>query len=362
MRRPSASNVESFVRCGASHLLPQHDSYQEKTERGSDGHALLADFVNKVPGSLKRMELAIPGLGSAIEEHISNIEAITAEEAYVVDVKAKTSKLLGINIGRKYEEALGRKLKPYEICTSLDVHGRKGETLRWIRDFKFGVYHSWWQLWIQAMAVMWSMRDSAGEQAAAVVDAGFLFVDSFSSEEVSITQDSRLIYLHEADAQAGVLMDAFGRADAMQHAMKKGLHYSDLQVTEGKWCQYCGAFPHCPAKWRLAKSMLSMDMIGNIEELSLEQCGEAWLKLSEVKKNVIEKMEATLKTRMRVEGGFPLKDEPKKMLKMCPMPGRTSIDREGAIHMLRDRGASDDEIRGLVKRGESYETVRKVNR
>jgi hypothetical protein len=348
VKRPSASNAEAFVRCTASHVLPQHESYAAKTERGTGGHTLLANVINRFPNAAAKLEEEFPGLAAELVEAMDGVEAAVSEEAYVVDVQARTSAFLGTNIDRKYEEALGRPLNPYEICTSIDVHGRRGGK-RWVRDFKFGVYHGWWQLYIQAMAVLWL----PGREEETEVDAGFTFIEDRDGV-LSMTSDAKTLYVIDLDQRASELMAAFEKAKELDK-----LRPEDMLVVEGKWCQYCGAFPHCPAKWRLAKAMLGADLIGNVDALTPSQCGEAWLKLGEVKRNVIEKLEAALKERMRTEGGFPL--EGGKRLKVVPMPGRLGFDQQGAIALLEELGANENQIAALVKRGESFDSVRKVN-
>ncbi len=350
MKRPSASNAEAFVRCTASHVLPQHESYHEKTEKGTDGHKLLTDVINRFPGAALRLETAMPGMLSKLNDEMHGVEAAVSEEAYVVDVQARTSILLGTNIDRKYVETLGRALKPFEICCSLDVHGRKGPR-RWVRDFKFGIYHSWWQLYIQAMAVLWL----PGREDDHEVDAGFTFIEDYGGS-IAVTEDTRTLYLSDLDEHAAEMMRSFKYAERLEKMLERG---EDVPVTEGKWCQYCGAFPHCPAKWRLAREMLTLDVSDKLGAMSLEECGAAWVKLTEVKNNIIKKMETALKERMRAEGGFPLGEG--KMLKVLPQQGRLGFDKEGAIELLKRLGASEDEILPLIKRGDSFDTVRKVN-
>ena len=348
MKRPSASNAEAFVRCTASHVLPQHESYAEKTERGTDGHALLTNVINRLPGAAAKLEAEMPGLMRLLSDSMDGVEAAVGEEAYVVDVESRTSTFVGTNIGREYEKALGRPMKPYELGVSLDVHGRLGG-VRWVRDFKFGVYHGWWQLYVQAMAVLWA----PGRENESSVDAGFLFIED-RNDSLSITEDSTRLYLYELDARAADLMAAFAKAKELEK-----LTHTNMPVVEGKWCQYCGAFPYCPAKWKLAKAMLSLDVVGDVSALTPAQCGEAWLKLAEVKKNVIEKLQESLKERLRTEGSFPL--EQGKKLRLTQMPGRLGFDQPGAIALLEELGATENQIAALVKRGEPFDTVRKVN-
>jgi hypothetical protein len=358
VKRPSASNAEAFVRCTASHVLPQHESYQSYTEAGTDGHKLLCDYYNRVPGAFERLEGSLRGLQSQLDELFGDIESITAEDAYVVDLEKRTSIYLGRNIDRQYEKALGRKLRDFEICTSLDVRGRSFVGQRaWIRDFKFGITSSWWQLYIQAMAVLWlpTPADQEGE-----VDAGFVFIED-RDDCITLTVDEATLYLVDLDMHADTMMEAFRYAERIEAELEQGLTaHATLKTVEGKWCTYCGAFPHCPSKWKLAKSMLSLDIVDNIAALTTEQCGDAWLKLAEIKKNIIDKTEKALKERMRAEKGFPLPDG--KILKVMPMPARLGFDKDGAIALLQRLGASQEEIVSLIKRGEAYDQVRKVNR
>ena len=355
MKRPSASNAEAFVRCTVSHVLPQHESYQAYTESGTDGHRLLCAVYNRVPGAEERCEAALPGLLTRLDEVMPDVNNMTAEDAYVVDLESRTSRYLGRNIDRQYEKALGRKLGAYEICASLDVLGRK-HGKHWLRDFKFGITSSWWQLYIQAMAILWlPNHDQDGE-----VDAGFIFVED-RDDTITVTTDEATLYLVDLDTRADEMMEAFRYAERIEAELEQGLvTQASLRTVEGKWCTYCGAFPHCPSKWKLAKSMLSLDIVNNIAALTTEQCGDAWLKLAEIKKNIVKKTEDALKTRMRAEGGFPLPDG--KMLKALPMAGRLGFDKDGAIELLKRLGATHDEIVSLIKRGEDFDQVRKVNR
>lgn len=356
MKRTSASTAEAFVRCSASHILPQHESYGEANESGAEGHELLCAYYNKVPGSQERLELKLPHLPTKLAKLVGHVEHVTAEDAYVVNVEKRTSQYLGRNIGRQYEKALGRRLEPFEICASLDLVGKRADGTPWLRDFKFGITSSWWQLYIQAMAILWLPNVVDQHE----VDAGFIFIED-RDDSITITTDEASLYVVDLDQRADDMMDAFNVAERIGHELEQGIaNHSSLKTVEGKWCTYCGAFPHCPSKWKLAKSMLSLDIVDNIAALTAEQCGDAWLKLAEIKKNIVKKTEDALKERMRAEGGFPLPDG--KLLKVLPMPGRLGFDKEGAIELLHRLGATEDDIVPLIKRGEAFDTVRKVNK
>lgn len=365
MKQPSASNAEAFVRCTSSHVLPQHDSYHERTDKGTHGHTLLCAVINRMPGAAGRLEAELPGLHQKLAETMDGVSEAVGEEAYVVDIDKRTSTFVGQDIGREYEKALGRKFTKYEMGASLDARGRRKD-MPWIRDFKFGIYSSWWQLYIQSMAILWRKGSADVE-----VDAGFMHIED-RDDNITVTEDTAVIYLSDLDERADDLMEAYARADGLERQLASGTHYSDLKVVEGKWCQYCGAFPHCPAKWKLAKSMLDLDVVNHIGALTLEQCGAAWLKIGEVKKNLIEKMEDALKVRMEREGGFPLPDG--KLLKVLPMPGRKSLDKEAlanifekynnlAVEYTKVTGVPlrKEEAESVLKVGDGYGQVRKVN-
>jgi hypothetical protein len=336
-------------------VLPQHEAHSSYSEGGTNGHALLCGVVNRVPGAAAKLEQEIPGLHEKIAVEMDGVSDATGEDAYCVDLETRTSIYLGRNIDRKYEQALGRRLNAFEICTSLDVKGRKDGRI-WVRDFKFGITSSWWQLYIQAMALLWL----PGFEQEGEVDGGFIFIED-RDDYITVTNDTATLYMVDLDARADELMDAFRTAERIEAELEQGLiSQSTVKTVEGKWCTYCGAFPHCPSKWKLAKSMLSLDIVDHIGALTLEQCGDAWLKLAEIKKNIVKKTEDALKERMRAEGGFPLPDG--KILKVMPMPGRLGFDKEGAVELLRQLGADRDQISQFVKRGEGYDQVRKVGR
>ncbi len=356
MKHPSASTAEAFFMCSASHVLPQHDSYASYTEKGTEGHHLLCEVANRVPGAAGRLEEELPTLHEKIALEMDGVSEAAGEDAYCVDLEKRTSVYLGRNINRQYVQKLGRPLGEFEICTSLDVRGRKDGRL-WLRDFKFGTTSSWWQLYIQSMALLWQvpMAEQEGE-----VDGGFIFIED-RDDYITVTNDTATLYLVDLDQRADELMAAFRLARRIDSELSQGLiKPTDIKTVEGKWCTYCGAFPHCPSKWKLAKSMLSLDIVDHIDALTLDECGSAWLKLAEIKKNIVKRTEDALKERMRAEGGFPLPDG--KMLKVMPMPGRLGFDKEGAVELLLRLGADRDEIATFVKRGEGFDQVRKVNR
>ncbi len=357
MKQPSASNAEAFVRCTASHVLPQHEHYSELSENGTDGHALIAALISKEPNAAAKLAKRYPNLGFKLQEMTQGVGFLTAETAYVVDVQKRTSVYLGKNIGRDYAGKLGRELAEYEVGTSLDMQGLR-DGVWWIRDTKFGTHSSWWQLYIQAMAVLWQDA-GAVDAASAQVDAGFIHILE-QEDGTIVTDDTAILYLMDLDDRADEMMTAFGRAKSLERQLEAGTSPADLKVVEGAWCKYCAAFPHCPAKWKLAKSMLELDVVGHIAALSPEQCGAAWLKLKEIEKNIIGKTKDALRQRMAVEGGFPLENG--KQLRVIQVNGRASLDREATMALLNEKGATGSEIDGLFKQGKPFDMVKEMKR
>jgi hypothetical protein len=331
MKRPSASNVESFVMCTASHVLPQHEVFASYTLKGTAGHEPLAAKINNRVSSDQdaiRMTAKFP-----LAELLQGVTDIRAEVAYAVDVKTKRSRLIGIDVGRNYGV-----LGPYEIGVTIDVEGM-AEGAPWIRDWKFGRTSSWWQAYVQAMAVLWR----PGMEGHSEVDAGFVYIDG-DTGGADYHQDASILYLSDLDERAEEIVKALARAEQMAADLKA---QQSIKTTEGSWCTYCGAYPYCPSKTRLVRAML-MDL-GDFDQtialLSPEQCGSAWQKLKEIQK-LAAKLEDTLKTRMEAEP-FPLPNG--KVLRMVETKGWPYFDKDRTYSLLREKGASETEIKNAMK-------------
>lgn len=351
MKRPSASSAETFVTCPASVVLPQHDSYSDAAEIGTEGHSLIANLIDKKPGAADMLVQRYPNLGFKLAGKLEGVETIKAETAYVVDVEKRTAVAVGQCIGRKYEKALGRPMANFEMGTSLDLEGSSGRP--WIRDLKFGTYHSWWQLTVQAMAICWSTGQ-------AEVDVGFLFIDEDGVGDVEIHEESRVLYLMDLDNAADQLLDAFRRATQLHLDMSKDGPAS-LPTVEGKHCTYCGAYPHCPSKWKLAKAMMGeLDISASVAAMAPEALGALWKKLGEFEKNQIKKTKDAIKERLRVEGPMPTTEG--KAIKLITMAGRDSLDRSATLALLKAKGATREEIDTLFRTGADYSKVQEVNR
>ena len=357
MRRASGSGAETLAMCPASIVLPAHEHHDPGfREKGTANHALMTNVVNGRPGAMAELSKRFPGLGFQLAEHVPHVDSATAEAAYVVDMKKRTSTFLGLDIGRAYATKLGRPLEKYEMGVSLDFAGiANGRHV--VRDWKFGIYSSWWQLYVQAMAVLWV----PGQTGCFEVDAGFVHIVKDGDDEdteARVFSDTAMLYLVDLDERADEIVRATDEAWAMAAEVAAGRDASTLPTREGKWCEYCAAYPHCPSKWKLARSLVELDMSGAVMGLTPEQCGAAYKKLIEVEKNIIKKMKDSLKHRLKLEGEFPLPSG--KRLRMVQMPGRESLDRPKLMNLLWAKGATPQEINECFSTGAPFQTIKET--
>lgn len=327
---PSASSAESFVQCTASHVLPGSPTQTVQAVAGTKSHEPVAKAIN---------------YGGA---QIEDISELRAETAYVVDVKERTSRFIGQDIGRDYG-----KLEPYEMGVTLDAEGRlTGDTL-WCRDWKFGTYAQEMQLYVQAMALLWRP-----EEKAILVNAGFVFLREKGRPEPDPDDPNGEVVLPlmgrmEIEEKADELVAAFDRVGRIHDVIRSG---GQPALNQGSWCRYCPALDRCPAKNSLIRSALGQ--LGEVEEkfasLTAVQCGQAWEKLKEIKR-LAEKVENTLKTRLETDGVFPLSGG--KEVYLLPMKGRASYDMEKVNELFDELDVSPGRRSLLMKRGAEFTKV-----
>jgi hypothetical protein len=351
-KQPSASNAEAFVMCGASHVLPQSDTTGDWMARGNEGHEALAAKINGRPpkdGTARGEELISK---FPLETVLKGVDksTIDAEMAFAVNVKTKTVRILGRDIGRAYGD-----LQDFEIPTTLDVVGMK-DGQPWIRDWKFGKSSSWWQLLVQAMAVAYGA--SADDEPADYVDAGFVMIEGETGGRV-YHEDARIITLDEIDGAAEKLLESWGRVARMATDLKNRGQIPP--TTSGAWCTFCGAYPYCPNKWQMAKALLGEvstmgpDMIAALDRT---QMGVLWAKINEAKRMLETAQEAVKGAALREEQGIPLPNG--KRLVMVEAQGRKSIDADLAAQTIRRLGGTQEDVDKIMKRGRPYTVAKEM--
>lgn len=350
-RTPSASKAEAFLKCPSSAILPGADRGGEHRDVGTEAHEALAGVINKrVPQTTLRGILAIRDfdLGAVLKKSDTH----KAEAAYAVNVKTKTSRFLGLDLGRNYGP-----LKPFEIPCTIDVHGLTREGRRpWIRDWKFGSYASWTQVLVQCAAVMYGdiEDDPEGE-----CDAGFCFIDP-DTHGADHFEDSRIVHLEEVDQCIEGLYQAW--CEIEEHAAA----WRDEQIvppaTIGAWCKYCPSIVSCPSQMSMVKALTDTSvrdiMVEKLGELSPVELGNAWAKTRQIR-DLLERIEDAIKAAA-TQSPVPLPSG--KVLRMVEASGRSNIDKGLAYALVRRLGGTDEDFKSIVKRGKPYMTAKETKK
>lgn len=335
---PSASKAEMFVECTASHVLGQAPARSEQADRGTEGHRPLTDTINGTGQTLQEERDRVVRL----LREFTNVpmSSMRAEAAYVVNVRDRTSRLVGVDIGRAYG-----KLGPYDFPVSLDVEAVVDEDTVWIRDWKFGTYSNVWQLHVQAMAVLFPEPGPKPPKAPSqfMVDAGFVYFE----EGRKPREETYAIGLMDLDEKAEQLAKAFDRVKYITDTIRNG---GTPRLSQGPWCKYCPAQDHCPAKWSMIRAALGemqgMDSI--VEAMTLEKCGQAWHWVKEVEK-FRKKAETVLRDRLEREGGFPLPNG--KTLVLEQRSGKKTVDMKRTMALLEELGATEEQKSSVINVG-----------
>ena len=119
-----------------------------------------------------------------------------------------------------------------------------------------------------------------------------------------------------------------------------------LTVTTGDWCTYCHSMAWCPEKTRLARAMVAdlSDLEQRIAELPAELAGAAWRKADQAH-GILKRIYAALEERAHLEW---LPTEPGKVVRPIQYE-QESFSRDGALVLLRELGATDEQIGTLYR-------------
>lgn len=334
-RDPSGSNTEAFVECTSSHVLPQHDARTGRANRGTDGHDYLTAVINQRP--LDRVDGAKYADKFPFKEALEGVGLTRSETAYVVNVKKRTSRFVGIELDRKYPP-----LEDYEIPLSIDVEGFKGG-MPWLRDAKFGTYASQAQLLMQGMAL--AFHGPERPHPAHEVDVGFWFIDP-DTHGAKYEVDARVLTLEELDDRAALLVKAFDRVKDLHAVLVAG---SSPRTVEGPWCTYCGALPHCPSKMKLVRALIDgeFNVHEQIATMTPAQRGEAWVKYQSAKR-LVEKIGDSFKELVETTNQpIPLANG--KLVQLSKTKGWAYFDKDKTTTLLKKLGARPDQISSAMK-------------
>lgn len=350
--RPSASSLHRLVQCAASHVLVSADSSGSAAETGTLVHA----YLDAVITAHRTNETAKFDAGSSemaqklqrlpVLEMVAGLDIIETEYAYVWDARDGSPRRLGrLEAARDYG-----KLGEWEIPCTIDVIGRSKATGRLVvKDWKtgkdLGDPAESWQLTLGALCV-----DDGGEG----VEVQYHYVDL---EQGTHRVESAIIQ--------GPTLDE--RADALRRVMAgylraKGEYAEGAipNVREGAWCAYCPAMHVCHAKTSMVRAFSGElatieTAIGAMEP---EQAGATWTKVKEYGR-LLERAEDALKLRAQVE---PLPLPGGKVLRMIECDGREYMHKDSTLALLKELGATEEQIRCVTNRGRSYLKAQETKR
>jgi hypothetical protein len=344
----SASSIERMLACPASCVLPQVDSTSDDADAGHAKHAYVnavltgtppADALAKVPADLSDTcaRLDWHALGGDLSD-------VRSEVAYAIDVKKRTARELGVNIGRAYHlHSLGENEIPGSediggvtfdgVPTTVDVKSGWGETTRSDENGQLGFFAAAKHLITGSQVV--------GVRIAKLRDDG------------SVTPDASVLSAFEIESFLDELEAGAERVHAARRVYLAG---GQVDVSMGAHCRNCPAMTHCPAHTRMA-----LAMVGDTDALAaqvayLDEAGatRAWLTYKQVK-DKLEMVGDALKARARQRGITT--DERHWVVER--MTTRTAFDKDAAVALLQSFGASAEQIAGLSKES-TFGVVREV--
>ena len=320
----SASNLERIRECPKSARLPQVQTTSDDARRGSAVHAYLANVISGRP----------PLEGVADEWHetcaaidLSRVPAVgsyAAEVAFAFDVVTRKVRSLATS-DRRYT------IEPTEIPGTADAVGLTDAAV---------------------VIVDWKGKWSKATRASENLQLGFyaLCAARHYGKESAIVSIARVgedgprfdvatLDLFDLDAIEESVVETFRRAQTSE------------TIREGDHCQYCPAFDSCPAKFSLARSIVSGEIEAHVE-VALDTMDDAaraevWRKIK-AGETLLERIKAKVResiARKPIDCG--------DTMIVIGEESRRSIDVDGALSLA-------PELSSAVKRTMSITDAEKV--
>lgn len=291
----SASGAGAAILCPTRLALPQVRTTTEAAERGNYLHEF-ARLVTVNPACREAALLEIPeqfrhtASGMNLDAALDGLTVIGCERAYALDVKARTVRFIGENIGRNYErdQPLGR----YEVPYTMDVEALiqlGGHSVPAELDFKSGQ----------------SIGDPAEHWQRRICASGLmLFRDTATaiSRVAYIWEDGRIV----PDGTEFSIIDVEDFCDTLV-ATIDAVHEARAMLAEGRMptiypsdeaCAYCPAMLYCPQFTNFAKAMLgklqAVEKGPELSSLSLEELGAVWT-MAKTAEKIVENLLPNLK-------------------------------------------------------------------
>lgn len=363
----SASATERTLACSAWVALPRSErGDDEDRDRGTSGHRYVAAVLHGTPEATalaavdKDLRAACSGLRWAELLGDAQHGTLESEAAFAIDVRARTARRLGHNVGRDYEGAAkraGRKLGAFEIPGAIDFCFRRRGGVRAVRDMKWGFQ---------------DVTPAAENGQLKFFAAALYLLEGETEIEGSIAKvkpDGRVQYVRGAIATYSPFeLDAF--LDELEASVAAGKAARALvrkrrlpEVTTGAHCRYCPAADACPGRMRIVRSMLpELQTIGErVEAMTAPERARAWVMFKHQIAPLVEQVEKALKESVARDtaesGGLPLGNG--KMVRASSYE-RTDIVASAALALARELGASEEQLEECV-RTHIVTSVREVN-
>lgn len=328
----SASSMERATACAASTALPRVVLSSDDARRGQAMHryatrVLLGmtetEALKLVPAPWRE---ACKGLRLHREIALLGLRDLRADQSYAINATSLIVRTLGSGLERAYRVEDG------EIPGTDDLEGQTFLGYSAVIDFKFGYQEVTppaenLQLLFYAYCVA---RRNGDDRVDGYIGharkSGHIhwYKHTFTSFDFDVFEDvfSRA---YERSMQAVADLDAGKR----------------LPVYPGDHCQFCPAMSACPAYTSLARSMVvDLEEIDrSVEAMTPEQKGAAYEKLAIVKR-LAGRIDDALKAQARQT---PFVTPSGKEVREMSFD-RTDFSQDKALRLLRDLGATDDQI------------------
>lgn len=344
----TASATERTIKCASSLVLPRVRRTRQESERGSGIHGFVASVLSGTPiaSALKLVDEQYRGVCDRIDWRGlgGDLRDVRTEVAYALDPIARSARELGANLGRHYGP-----LGANEVPGSLDIEGVSTfDGTPVVIDLKSGwldvteAEENGQGLFFGAVKALMTGAPEVEFRIAKLLPSGRIVPDVARYSALDL--DS---FLDEYES-------AIGRVRKAREVYESG---GVPNVVTGEWCRWCECLESCPAYSALARSMLgdALDIEQRIASLSLAQAGAAWRKAKQIDV-VLTRVLDGLKARAK-QVALPLGDGKEAR---AISYSKQSFDKELALELLRDKGASSDEIAALY-RSVNVEQVREAN-
>jgi hypothetical protein len=332
----SASSARRTIACPAWLAFPHVDRDSEDANRGTSLHRFGKAVLTGSSLAVALDHVKDPAIRSTCaaidwQKVAGDLRNVTCEAAYAVDVRARTARFIGYDIGRDYEK--DGPLGEWEVPGAIDLLGDNVDDRPVIDDLKTGF------LDVEPPA--------SNGQGLMLASAVHLAHDAPEVEfRISHLKASGKVW-NEAAVHTAIDIDGFldeyeAALVESREAKRVYLAGGTPNVTEGDHCRYCPSADSCPAKTKLVKAMLP-ELEGIDAALAVatpQQAGAAWALAHDRIKPLLERVIDLLKERAKREK-LPLPDG-RELRESTSV--RELLHAETILALARRLGASEDEI------------------